>query len=107
MTVEKKNSVDKILEEIEKLTVLELSELVSAMEKKFGVSAQAPVAQFAGVAAAAPGAAAAEEKTEFTVILCLVKSFARVFVKFMKPYLPFVIQRIFVCCNINNFCVSN
>ena len=69
MTVEKKNSVDKILEEIEKLTVLELSELVSAMEKKFGVSAQAPVAQFAGVAAAAPGAAAAEEKTEFTVIL--------------------------------------
>lgn len=63
----KKNSVDTILEEIEKLTVLELSDLVSAMEEKFNVSAQAPVAQVA--AGAAGGAAAAEEKSEFDVIL--------------------------------------
>lgn len=63
----KKNSVDTILEEIEKLTVLELSDLVSAMEEKFNVSAQAPVAQVA--AAGAGGGAAAEEKSEFDVIL--------------------------------------
>jgi large subunit ribosomal protein L7/L12 len=59
---------DQILEAIASMTVLEVSELVKAMEEKFGVSAAAPVA----VAAAAPGAAAAapaEEKTEFTVIL--------------------------------------
>jgi large subunit ribosomal protein L7/L12 len=63
----KKNSVDTILEEIEKLTVLELSDLVSAMEEKFNVSAQAPVAQVA--AGGAGPAAAAEEKSEFDVIL--------------------------------------
>lgn len=57
---------EQILEAIEQMTVLELSELVKAMEEKFGVSAAAPVA----VAAAAPAAAAAaEEKTEFDVIL--------------------------------------
>ncbi len=52
---------------IEKLTVLELSQLVKALEQRLGVSAAAPVA----AAAAAPGAAApkAEEKTEFTVVL--------------------------------------
>ena len=55
-----------ILQAIENMTVLKLSELVKAMEEKFGVSAAAPVA----VAAAAPAAAeAAEEKTEFDVIL--------------------------------------
>ncbi|MDA3793097.1 MAG: 50S ribosomal protein L7/L12 [Elusimicrobia bacterium] len=62
----KKSSVDTILEEIEKLTVLELSDLVSAMEEKFNVSAQAPVAQMA--AGAAQGGQA-EEKSEFDVIL--------------------------------------
>ena len=58
---------EQILEAIENMTVLELSELVKAMEEKFGVSAAAPVA----VAAVAPTAAAepAEEKTEFDVIL--------------------------------------
>ena len=57
---------EEIMEAIENMTVLELSELVKAMEEKFGVSAAAPVA----VAAAAPAAAAAaEEKTEFDVIL--------------------------------------
>jgi large subunit ribosomal protein L7/L12 len=56
-----------ILDKISSLTVLELSELIKAMEEKFGVSAAAAVA-VAGPAAAAP-AAAAEEQTEFTVIL--------------------------------------
>ena len=59
---------DQILEAIENMTVLELSELVKAMEEKFGVSAAAPVA-VAAVGAAAPAGAAAEEKTEFTVVL--------------------------------------
>ena len=58
---------DQILEAIENMTVLELSELVKAMEEKFGVSAAAPVAVAA--AGAAPAAAGGEEKTEFTVVL--------------------------------------
>src|SRR5258706_10580766 len=57
-----------ILEAVSKLTVLELSQLIKDMEEKFGVSAAAAVA-VAGPAAAGPAAAAAEEKTEFTVIL--------------------------------------
>ncbi len=56
---------DQMIESIEKMSVLELSELVKTLEEKFGVSA-APVAV---AAAAAPGAAAAEEKTDFTVML--------------------------------------
>jgi large subunit ribosomal protein L7/L12 len=56
-----------ILEEISKMTVLELSQLIKDMEEKFGVSAAAAVAA-AGPAAAA-AAAPAEEKTEFTVML--------------------------------------
>ena len=57
---------EQIMEAIESMTVLELSELVKALEEKFGVSAAATVA----VAASAPAAAAAaEEKTEFDVIL--------------------------------------
>lgn len=58
----------KLIEEVEALTVLELSELVKELEEKFGVSAAAPVA-VAAAAPAAGGAAAAEEKTEFNVIL--------------------------------------
>ncbi len=62
-------SNQEILEAIEKMSVLELSELIKAIEDKFGVSAAAPVA----VAAAGPAAAAAapveEEKTEFDVVL--------------------------------------
>ena len=59
--------INNILEEIKSLTILELNELVKAVEEEFGVSAAAPV----GVAVAAPGAAAAaaEEKTEFDVVL--------------------------------------
>ncbi|HOT28305.1 MAG TPA: 50S ribosomal protein L7/L12 [Candidatus Ozemobacteraceae bacterium] len=58
---------DQILEAIGSMSVLELSELVKAMEDKFGVTAAAPVA-VAAVGAAAPAAAAAE-KTEFDVVL--------------------------------------
>jgi large subunit ribosomal protein L7/L12 len=59
-----------ILDKIASMTVLELSELIKAMEEKFGVSAAAAVA-VAGPAAAAP-AAAVEEQTEFTVVLATV-----------------------------------
>jgi large subunit ribosomal protein L7/L12 len=62
-------TTQEILDSIANMTVLEVSELVKAMEEKFGVTAAAPVA----VAAAAPGAAAAaepeEEQVEFTVVL--------------------------------------
>lgn len=61
---------EQILEAIGNMTVLELAELVKAMEEKFGVSAAAPVAAVAAPAAGGAGAAApAEEKTEFDVIL--------------------------------------
>jgi large subunit ribosomal protein L7/L12 len=58
--------VTKLIEDVKNLTVLELSELVKALEEEFGVSAAAPVAVAAAPAAAA---AAVEEKTEFNVIL--------------------------------------
>ena len=58
---------EEIMEAIENMTVLELSELVKDMEEKFGVSAAAPVAVAA--AGGAAGAAGAEEKSEFTVVL--------------------------------------
>ncbi len=63
-------SKDEILEAISNMTVMQVVELISDMEKKFGVTAAAPVAMVAG-GAAAGGAAAApvEEKTEFTVVL--------------------------------------
>ncbi len=59
--------MNQILEAIEKMTVLELSELVKAIEDKFGVSAAAPVAVAAAGPAAGSAAAAEEEKTEFDV----------------------------------------
>lgn len=59
---------EQIMEAIEQMTVLELSELVKALEEKFGVSAAAPVA-VAAAPAAGGAAAAAEEQTEFDVIL--------------------------------------
>ena len=57
-----------IVEEIKSLTILELNELVKAVEEEFGVSAAAPVA-VAGAAAGAAAAAPVEEKTEFDVVL--------------------------------------
>ncbi|CUH97839.1 hypothetical protein P22_3986 [Propionispora sp. 2/2-37] len=59
---------EEILQAIESMTVLELSELVKALEEKFGVTAAAPVA-VAAAPAAGGAAAAAEEQTEFDVIL--------------------------------------
>ncbi len=66
------SKLNKILETIEQLTVLELAQLVKALEEKFGVSAAAAVAVAAPAGAgagAAAGAAGGEEKTAFTVIL--------------------------------------
>lgn len=60
---------DDILEAIANMSVLEVSELVSAMEEKFGVSAAAPVAAAAAPAAGGEAAPAEEEQTEFNVIL--------------------------------------
>ena len=57
--------IEKLVEEIEKLSVIELSDLVKAIEEKFGVSAAAAVV----AAGPAAGVAAAEEKTEFNVVL--------------------------------------
>ncbi|MBR4703829.1 MAG: 50S ribosomal protein L7/L12 [Oscillospiraceae bacterium] len=60
--------IDALIEEVSNLTVLELSELVHALEEKFGVSAAAPVAVAAGPAVAAP-VEEVEEKTEFDVVM--------------------------------------
>ena len=62
--------VEKLIEEVKELTVLELSEVVKALEEEFGVSAASPAAVAAApVAGGAAPAAAAEEKTDFDVIL--------------------------------------
>ena len=65
-----KMTKDELVNAIAELTVLELSELVKAIEEKFGVKAAAPAVAVA--AAAAPAAAAAEEKDEFNVVLTAV-----------------------------------
>ncbi len=61
--------INKFIDEISNMTVLELNELVKALEEKFGVSAAAPVAVAAAPAAGAAAAPAAEEKTEFNIVL--------------------------------------
>lgn len=65
--------VTQLIEEVKNMTVLELSELVSALEEEFGVSAAAPMAVAAAPAAGGAGEAA-EEKTEFDVVLTAVGS---------------------------------
>jgi large subunit ribosomal protein L7/L12 len=60
-------NLEKIVDELSKLTVLEAADLAKQLEEKWGVSAAAAVA-----VAAAPAAAAAEEKTEFTVVLAAI-----------------------------------
>jgi len=62
-------SKDDILETISNMSVMEVVDLIEAMEEKFGVSAAAPVAVAAGGAAAGGDAGAAEEQTEFDVVL--------------------------------------
>lgn len=61
--------INKMIEEIKGMTVLELNNLVKALEEEFGVSAAAPVAVAAAPAAGGAAAPAQEEKTEFTVVL--------------------------------------
>ncbi len=61
--------VTNLIEEVKALTVLELSELVKALEEEFGVSAAAPAAVAVAAPAAGGAAPAAEEKTEFDVVL--------------------------------------
>jgi large subunit ribosomal protein L7/L12 len=68
--VEVPEKFKKLVEEVEKMSVLDLAELVKILEKKFGVSATAPVA--AAAAAPAEGAAPAEEKSSFNVVLTAV-----------------------------------
>ena len=65
----KKGNVDEAMEIIEGLTLLEMSELVTQLEEKFGVTAAAPVAAMAVGAVAAGGGEAAEEQTEFDAVL--------------------------------------
>ena len=60
---------EKLVEQIDKLSVLELSELVKVLEKHYGVSAAAPMAMMAAPAGGGDDAPAAEEKTSFTVVL--------------------------------------
>lgn len=60
---------EEILETISNMTVMDVVELIEAMEEKFGVSAAAPVAAVAAPAAGAEAGAAAEEKTEFDVVM--------------------------------------
>src|SRR5699024_4110138 len=67
---EKRMSKDQIIEAIKEMSVLELNDLVKAIEEEFGVTAAAPVA----VAGGAAGGAAEEEKTEFDVVLADVGS---------------------------------
>ncbi|MDP1538798.1 MAG: 50S ribosomal protein L7/L12 [bacterium] len=75
---EKEEKVDvpekfkKLVEEIEKMSVLDLAKLVKVLEKKFGVSAATPVVQAAAPVAGAPGDASVEEKSEFNVVLTAV-----------------------------------
>ncbi|MFC1694090.1 50S ribosomal protein L7/L12 [Candidatus Latescibacterota bacterium] len=68
------NKITKLVESIGKLTVLELSELVKAIEEKFGVEAAAPVMMAGGAvpAAGVEAGTAAEEKTEFDVMLSVI-----------------------------------
>ena len=61
-------NLDEIVKQLGQLPVLQVAELIKKLENEWGVSAAAPVA-VAGVAAAGPAAAAAEEQTEFTVVL--------------------------------------
>lgn len=67
--VEVPEKFQSLVEQIEQMSVLDLSELVKILEKKFGVSAAAPAVAVAGGAAAAEGGEPAEEKTEFDVEL--------------------------------------
>jgi len=63
------DAIEQVVEIVEKMSLLEVADLVKALEEKFGVSAAAPVAVAAAGGAPADGGGAAEEKTEFDVVL--------------------------------------
>lgn len=75
------DKITALVEEVKKLTVLELNDLVKAIEEEFGVSAAAPVMMAGAAAAAAP---AAEEKTEFDVVLAEVGDNKMAVIKIVK-----------------------
>jgi large subunit ribosomal protein L7/L12 len=82
------SKVESIITSVEELTVLELADLVHALEEKFGVSASAPM-MMAGAAPAAGGAAApAEEKTEFNVVLTGAGSNKIAVIKAVRELVP-------------------
>ncbi|TET81521.1 50S ribosomal protein L7/L12 [candidate division TA06 bacterium] len=68
-TAKKAGNREKVMELVEKMTVLELADLVKDLEEKFGVTAQAPVLQAAVAPAGAAEAQPKEEQTEFTIVL--------------------------------------
>lgn len=68
-TAKKAGNREKVMELVEKMTVLELADLVKDLEEKFGVTAQAPVLQAAVAPAGAAEAQLKEEQTEFTIVL--------------------------------------
>ncbi len=78
--------IKKIVEEVKTLTVLELNDLVKALEEEFGVSAAAAVA--APAAGAAPAAAVEEEKTEFDVVLTAIGGNKIAVIKAVREALP-------------------
>lgn len=78
--------IQKFLEEIKKLSVMQLNELVKALEEEFGVSAAAPMAM--GAADAGAGAAQEEEKTEFDVILKAIGPNKIAVIKAVREVLP-------------------
>lgn len=81
-------NLEKIIEQIEKLSVLELADLVHALEDRFGVSAQAPVA-VAGPAAASPSAGEPmEEKTTFNVVLTAAGANKIAVIKTVRELVP-------------------
>jgi len=67
--VVKSETVQKVLDTVKNMTVMDLANLVKALEEEFGVTAAAPVMAMAPAGAAAGAAPAAEEKTEFNVVL--------------------------------------
>jgi len=67
-----KNNVEKIVQMVEKMTALELSELSKSLQERFGVTPGVSIAQAPSAAGVAPSGAEAEEKTEFSVILASV-----------------------------------
>lgn len=76
--------VTKLVEEVKELTVLELAELVKALEEEFGVSAAAPAAVVAAAPAAQEGGAGAAEQTEFDVVLASAGSAKLAVIKVVK-----------------------